>query len=167
MLRYGVKKRRLIVRGTGVEEALAGQEPGVRVELVRIGTVRAQDMQNLDASDDQGVGDEAAMAAPGDRFGAEDDGGMRRGAAHQALEGGGELRGLHVVGVAAEGLDPPGGMLGVGARGAPAAEVGLVEVVDAGPGEGRRQGFARELRMAPRGGIAPDVDEPADAVVTD
>jgi hypothetical protein len=99
-------------------------------------------MQDLDASGNQGVGDEAAVAAPGHGLGAEDHRWGVRGAAYQPFEGGAEFRGLHVVGVAAKGFDPPGGMLGVGAGGTAATKVRFVHVVDAGSGQGSRQGIA-------------------------
>ena len=129
------------------------------------GAAGAQDVQNFDAMGDQGVGDEPAVAAPGHGFGAEDGGGGLGGAPDEPLQGGGEFRGFHVVGVAAERFDPPGGMLGVGTGGAPAAEVWLVDVPDAGPVEGGGQGIARELRVTPGAGIAPDVHEHLDAVL--
>ena len=88
-------------------------------------------MQDFEAPGDQGIGDEPAVAAPGDGLGAEDGRGRLSGAADQPLQGCGEHGGLHVVGVAAEGLDPPGGVGGVGAGGAAASEVRLVDVLDA------------------------------------
>jgi len=124
----------------------------------------AQDMQDFDAASNQGVGDQPPVAAPGDRFGAQDGGRGAGGAANQPLQGGAERRGLHVIGVAPKGLDPPGGVGGVGTGGAPAPEVRLMDVFDASRRERGGQGIARELRMAAGSGVAPDVDEDPDPV---
>src|SRR5436309_2867105 len=104
-LRGGREQRRLVTLGAGVDEPATGEDPGVGVQLVRVGTARAQDMQYWEAPGNQGVRDQPAVAAPGDGLGAEDGDGFLAGTADQPVEGGRELRGLHVVGVAAERLD--------------------------------------------------------------
>src|SRR5215217_3848656 len=49
-------------------------DPGVRIDLVRLGAPRAQDMPNLDPPRHQSVGNQPAVAAPGHGLGTEDDG---------------------------------------------------------------------------------------------
>src|ERR1700730_166158 len=55
-----------------VDQAAAGKHPGIGVELVRPGGPGTQDVPDLGAARHQGVGDEAAVAAPGHRLGAQD-----------------------------------------------------------------------------------------------
>ena len=125
---------------------------------------RTEDVADFDPPGFEGVGDQAAVAAPGDRFSAED--GDRPGAAQgdEPFQGRGELGALHVVGVAAEGFHPPGGVRRVGPGGAPAAKARLVHVFDAGPGERCRQGVAGKLWKTPGAGVAADVHQQLDAV---
>lgn len=123
-----------------------------------------EDVADLPALEDQGVGDEGAMAAPGDGFGAHDGGGSRAGDLREGVEAFGELRGCHVVGVSAEGGVAPAGVDGVLAAVAAAAKGFQVGVVDIG---GTQRGCERvgiELRHMARFGNGADVDEMADGV---
>src|ERR1700709_683905 len=104
-LRFGVDREKggLVAGRAGVEEPAVGEDVRVGVQLVGIGTARAQYMQDWEAPCNQGVRDQPAVAAPGGGVGAEDSDGLLGGAADQPVESGRELRRLHVVGVAAEG----------------------------------------------------------------
>ena len=98
-----------------------------------LGVVGADDVENLPALGDELVGDEAAVAAPGEGFGAHDGGARVAGEGLEFVERSFEFFGEHVVGVGGEGGDVPGGVVGGFdvARGAAAAEVGEVGVGDA------------------------------------
>ena len=146
----------LRVLRTGVEQLAAGEDAGVGVELVGIGTARAHDMHDLNAPGNQGVRDQPAMAAPGHGFCAQDRDRLASGALDQPLQSRLELWRLHVVRVAAEGFDAPGGVGRVGPGGTAAAEAGLMNVPDAGFGQGGGQGVARVLGMSPGAGEAPE-----------
>src|ERR1700681_4072483 len=78
VLRFGggIEERRLIAGRSGVEQPAARKDAGVGVEIVRVGPVWAQDVQHRYTAGHQRVGDEAAVAAPGHRFGAEDGHGL-------------------------------------------------------------------------------------------
>jgi hypothetical protein len=99
------------------------------------------------AAGDEGIGDEGAVAAPGIRLGAHDRGGRRGGGFQECGQLTGELVGLHVVGVAAEG-GLHAGVDRAHARAAEAAKAGCVRVRDAGHGKVARERGAVELRMA-------------------
>jgi hypothetical protein len=88
-------------------------------------------MQYIDAPCNEGVGDEPAVTTPGNGLGAEDGRSRLGPAPDQAVEGRLELGGLHVVGVAPEAFDPPGGMGRAGTRRAAASQVRLMDVLDA------------------------------------
>src|SRR6185312_3347289 len=62
----------------------------------------AGDLLGVDAADQERVGDERAVAAPGNGFGAHDGGAALAGEGDEVVEGLLEFRGLHVVGIAAK-----------------------------------------------------------------
>ena len=78
----------------------------------------------------------------------------------QALEAGGELGRLHVLGVAAEGLDSPWASFGGPGRPAPAAQLVAERLVrDAGGLQRLAERAYVELRIAPGAGKPPHIRE--------
>lgn len=134
-------------------------------EFFGVGGFGVHDVEYGVAADEEGVADEAAVAAPGDGFGAHD--GERPGLVgevDEALDAGGELGGLHVVGVPAErGVAPPGVGRVLGGV-AESAEVGESFVPDAGVREAARQYVFAELGVVARFGHGAHINEGADAV---
>ena len=90
-------------------------------EFVFFGGSGGEDVADLPALEHHGVGDEGAVAAPGDGFGAHDGGGCCGGDLSEGGEAFGELRSGHIVGIAAEGCVAPAGVGGAFARRAAAA----------------------------------------------
>src|SRR5439155_1098873 len=82
----------------------------------------------------------------------------------EAGELGRELRRLHVVGIGAEALAPPGDVRRSGTAAAASAEPGEPGVLESGAREGAGERLAREVRLPPRGREAPHVGDARDAV---
>ena len=74
----------------------------------------------------------------------------------------GELRRLHVIGIAAERLVLPGAVCGIGAWLSEAAEILEMPVLNAFSGETSRQSIAAEMRMPARLWNRADVGQPID-----
>ena len=91
--------------------AVDGYEEGR--EFVFGGGGGGEDVADLPAFQHHGVGDEGAMAAPRDGFGAHDGGGSGACDLGEGGEAFGEVRRGHVVGVTAEGCVAPAGVDGV------------------------------------------------------
>ncbi len=137
--------------------AVYGYEKGR--EFVFGGWGFREDVADFPVFEHHRVGDERAVAAPGDGFGAHDGG---RSCACYFGEGGeafGKLRGGHVVGIAAEGCVAPAGVDGVFAGVAAAAEGFQMRVIDVGGAERGCQCVGIELRNVARFGNGADVDE--------
>lgn len=94
-----------------------------------------EDIADLPAFEDEGVGDEGAVTAPWDGFGAHDGGGSVAGNFDQGGEAFGELRSGHVVGVSAERGVAPADVDGVLAAATAASERFEMGVGDAGCAE--------------------------------
>ncbi len=126
----------------------------------------AHDVLDVIAAHQQGVGDEGAMAAPGERLGAHerDWSWTLRGQGQQLLQAGLKLGGLHIVGKAAERLVAPALVGRIGAGVAQAAQAGQVSIVDAGGLQAVGQGFTVELRVTPGAGDGAHIHHPRDAV---
>lgn len=78
---------------------------------MRFRVVWADDIEDLPADGDELIGDDAAVALPGERFGTHEG---RAGSLGESLQFGEsrlELIGEHVVGVRGEGCDTPSGVL--------------------------------------------------------
>ena len=133
-------------------------------EFVFGGGGGGEDVADLPAFEDQGVGDEGAVAAPGDGFGTHDGGGGSGGDLSEGVEAFGELGSGHVVGVSAKGCVAPAGVGGVFAAVTAAAEVFHVGVVDGCCVEGGCEGFGVELRDVAGFGDGANIDEVTDSV---
>jgi hypothetical protein len=142
--------------------AIDGDEEGG--EFVFDGCGGGQDIADLPVFQNQGVGDEGAVTAPWDGFGAHDGGRRGAGNFNEGGEAFSELRRDHIVGVSAEGGVAPAGVDGVLARVAAAAEVLEVRVADVGGGEGGCEGFGVELRHVAGFGDGANVDQVTDSV---
>lgn len=123
-----------------------------------------EDVADLPAFEHHGVGDEGAMATPGDGFCAHDGGWGGRGDLREFGEAFGELRGGHVIGVTAERRVAPAGVDGIFAAVTAAAEGFQMRVSDAGCVERGCQFFGVELGDVAGFGDGADVHEMADAV---
>ena len=77
---------------------------------MRIGFGCTHDVVDWVAARDQGIGDQGAVAAPGDGLGAHDGDGFGGRSVGQGFEGGLKFGGLHVIGITAEGLVAPSGI---------------------------------------------------------
>ena len=131
---------------------------------MRSGRTAALDMSHAPSGDDEGVGNQRPVTAPGHRLGAHDG---SRAAGCQLLEtrqAGGEVVGLHVVGVAAEGCVVPAEIPGVGAGSAEPAERRQMTVADAGGAERSRESRTVELGIVARTRDRADVHHQLDAV---
>ena len=146
-----------------VGDAAAGDASGGAKD-VRGGAFGIDDVANVEATGNEGVGDEGAVAVLRDRLRAHDRGGRDSGNLQQCGEVGGELVGLHVVGVAAKGRFAHARVERVGARAPVAAEAGDVGISHVGRRQvaGERGGV--EVWMAARVGEAPDVHHARHAV---
>ena len=131
---------------------------------MRLGSRGAGDFEDGDAPRDQCVGDQRAVTAPGDGFGAHDRGGAAARFFYKDGQAFFELGRFHVVGVAAEGQIAPGGVGRILAGVAQASEVGQVQVLYVSRAERVREGVAVELGIMARSGNSPDVDEQLDSV---
>src|SRR5207247_1281040 len=98
---------------------------------------------DVDAPREERIGDQLAMAAPGDRLGAEDGGRSLAGEVEQPVELGLELGRLHVVGIGAEGRARPGVVGRVALAVASPAQTGKPGVGDAS----RREGVSERLAL--------------------
>src|SRR3954462_9926211 len=107
-------------------------------------------MTDLDAAGDGRIGDELAVASPPDRFGAHHRGGSVAGPLHQVVERVFERRRLHVIGVAAESLDPPRGVHRITPRLAKAAKLCHMAIRDSGVGKRRCEDLTAEMRVPAR-----------------
>src|SRR5438093_989738 len=119
---------------------------------------------DVDAPREERIGDQLAMAAPGDRLGAEDGGRSLAGEVEQPVELGLELGRLHVVGIGAEGRARPGDVGRVALAVASPAQTGKPGVGDASRREGVSERLAREVRMPARRREATHVGDAEDAV---
>jgi len=82
-------------------------EPRELREMMRIYRLRAEDVTDFDATSEQGIGQETAMASPWHGLGAENGRRSRPRDLDQPCEPVRELARLHVIGVAAKSLDSP------------------------------------------------------------
>ena len=124
-------------------------------QFVGLWGCRREDVQDRNAAGNQRIGKQPAVTLPPLRFGAHHRCGARsrerqersRRTSRNGWRG-------HVIGIAAEGLDPPGGVDRVRSRPAPAAKIREMLIRNAGALEQRRQGFTRKVRMPPRPGMS-------------
>lgn len=133
-------------------------------EFVKIGARGSHDVFHGVAADGEHVGDERAMAAPGNGFGAHDGAGLCPGKAFEAGERGGEFGSLHVVGETAKTGIVPAGVDGIGARVAQAAQFWEVGVGDVRAAKGLGEGVMIELRIVAGLRNGAHVDETFDVV---
>jgi hypothetical protein len=75
-----------------------------------------------------------------------------------------ERRRLHVIRVAPEAGIPPPGVVRIGLGAPQTAEATHMRVADAIPAQGTRERVTVELRIVPRSGNRPHVDDPSNAV---
>lgn len=128
-----------------------------------VDAVGAEKMADLPAADEEGVGDEPAMAFVRQSLGTHDSGGRFLGDVAQLVKRCTKFRGLHVIGVGVEGLDAPGGVRRIGKSiGSPAAEVGEMAIGDAGFGQPLDHCVMIEMRVAARAGEATDIGDSLD-----
>ena len=125
---------------------------------------RADDLEDLDTTEKQRVGDQRAVAAPGHGLGAHDGHRVAGGQLQQDLDPGAEGIARHVVGVATEAQVPPAGVDRIRPRLAESTQLGKVRVLDAVGWELRRQRGPREVCKPPRPGRRPHVDKPVHPV---
>jgi hypothetical protein len=129
-------------------------------EFVGLGVVRADDVEDLPIFGEELVSDEAAVALPGEGFGAHDHGAGLRGDFLQFDVRGAEFVHEHVVGIRGEGGDAPRRVWRVsGALVAPAAERAEVSVLDVVRCERGGEGVLVELRVAARARQEADVGD--------
>ncbi len=139
-------------------------------ELVKIGAGGGHDVSNGMAADGERVGDERAMAAPRNSFGAHDGAEFCAGSPasagkfFEARESSGKFRSLHVVGETAKAGIVPSCVDGIGAGAAQTAEFWQMRVGDARGANGSGELVAIELRIVARFGDGADVDEALDIV---
>ena len=126
----------------------------------------SQNVHHLLACGQKVVGDDPAVAAPPDRFGAHDHASLFRAAFPEPRQAGSEWRRQGVVRVVSKAAHAPQG-IGRGPRASrpspQAAKFGDVLVPDLQRGQGSRECFLIELRIGARPGHRPDVDNEADA----
>src|SRR5581483_8347536 len=149
--------------GRGIHHAPPFDDCERRDPMWRRGS-RAGDVTNLTASALERIRDERAVAPPGHGLGAHDRGAPPPGELNEFVDRGRELWRLHVVGIAAEAVVAPRAVDGIRARPAQAAELGRVQVLDAGLAHRDLEGRLGEVRHAPRSGRGADVDEGAHVV---
>src|SRR5688572_24993547 len=113
---------------------------------------------------DERIRDQGAVALHPVRLGAHDRDALRAAQVEQVLERGVEFRGLHVVGVGAEGGVAPAAIDGVRPRTTQATEAGEMDVAEAGLAERGRQRRRVEVRMTPGPRDLSDVGDERDAV---
>jgi hypothetical protein len=114
-------------------------------QLMRNAVLRGQNVLHMDVPDDEGVGDERAMAPPRQGLSAHDCDAVffgKRDETQQLLR---ELFRLHVVGVASEALVPPCDIDGISFWSPESAYVGHVDVLYACVFEAVREGFLVKL----------------------
>jgi MacB-like protein len=147
----------------GISDACPS-ETSERRERVSLAARRTEDVLHLNATRQERVRDQRAVTPPGYCFRAHDRDLFSACQLHQLLEVRREFRGLHVVGVPAEGGVAPTGVGRVAARMAQAAEPGHVYVPDPCRAERLRQRVAIELRITARARHGAHVREAFDAV---
>jgi len=123
-----------------------------------------EDVLDLDPAGGQGVGDQRAVASPGDGFRAHDQRGRAGGEFDETGKSLAEGRGLHVIGIAAKAGVLPAGVDGILAGVAESPEPRQMDVLDATLVQRIGELILAELRIAARFGDGADVDEPPDAV---
>jgi hypothetical protein len=104
------------------------------------------------------------MAAPPEDFRAHDRGPKSRRHHHELEQAGRELLAGNMVGVAAKGGMPPGGVRGIRGRLATASQGGKPEIVDPGGAERRFEHRPLILGLAAGAGKAPDVRDRFDSI---
>ena len=143
---------------------VSAADAGEGGESVGLAAGGAEDVFDGNAADSESVGDEGAVAAPGDGFGAHEGAGLFSGEMKGAGKGGFEIGGLQVVGVATEAGIAPAGVDGIFFGVAKATEGFEVDVADAAGAKGGREGLAIELRVAAGAGDGANVDDALDAM---
>lgn len=126
----------------------------------------SKNMHHLLASGQKVIGDDPAVAAPPDRFGAHDHASLLRAACPEPREPCSERRRQGVVCVVAKAAHSPKaiGRRPSAVRSSPqAAEFGNMLVTDLQRGQRSRECFPIELRIGARPGHRPYVDNEADA----
>ena len=73
--------------------------------------IESNDVPDGPAAGDELVGDESAVAAPGERFGAHDRRPRLPGKRRELIKGASKRVGLHVIGKGGERGDPPAGVV--------------------------------------------------------
>ncbi len=121
-------------------------------EFVGTRQARAGYMFDGDITDKKGIGDEGAMAAPRDGFGAHEGGAGGLGEFDDGFEAGGEFGGLHVIGEAPEGRIAPAGVHGIASGVAQSAEAGEVDILQPCLLEGTAEGVLVKLWIMARAG---------------
>ncbi len=127
--------------------------------------LRIENMHNLDAARFQKIRDKPTMTAPPNRFRAHD---CRRTFAlrdfEKPIDPFAKVAGLHVIGVTAERVIAPGGVMRIRRRKTPAAELGKMFVIDFAGMERVSQLLFVELRVALRPGEQPHIGDEFDSV---
>jgi hypothetical protein len=123
-----------------------------------------EDMLNLPAPDEEGVGQELPVTAPGDGLGAHQGRSVLRRDRQKPFHDSLELGSQQEVRIGSKSARAPGGVGRV--RGGPAvpAEVSAPYVIDAGGFERRSQLFPAKMRVTLRGWPAPDIQDEVDSM---
>jgi photosystem II stability/assembly factor-like uncharacterized protein len=116
-------------------------------------------VEDSDASTPEVIGNQCAVAAPPEGFGAHDRHADRRGGEHQSINLGAEGRRLHVVRVPTKRRVAPGGVPRVRLRGPSTTQTGIGAVLHAVFKERLPEWLLVELGVPPRHGEATNVGE--------
>lgn len=107
-----------------------------------------ENVQHFEPAHTQRIGDQRPVTAPPERFCAHDRSTLAPRELRERSERSSELRAVHVIRIAPEGGVPPGSVWGIGARLAPAAELGQPSIFDPALREHFLERSRRVLRMA-------------------
>ena len=116
----------------------------------------------ISSATDQVVGDERAVAAPGQRFRAHDDCGARLSELLEPGDPGPERFGLHVIGVPAKAGIAPTGVSGIRQWGTASSQRRQRLILDSNGRQALLERLGVEMRMSSRKGESPHVYENLD-----
>ena len=131
---------------------------------MRLSACGAENVLDIHAAGEERVGDQRAVATPGNGFGAHDGGGLLGGDFYERFDSGGEFGSLHVIGKSAEAGIFPSGINAVARGVAQAPEVFHRSVIN--PRSVKRFGefVGVELRIVARARNGADIHHALDAV---
>jgi hypothetical protein len=133
-----------------------GETPAADAEegspLVTLAAGGAEDVLDRETVDDQRIGDQGTMAAPGHGLGTQEHAAFPRNKIFQPRQCDSEFRGLHIIGKAAEARIAPALVRRIETRVAQPAKLLHVKVADSPAAQVFCQGLAVELRIMARAG---------------